>query len=272
MRDEELLDDEPLGVGIAQPRLSTGILIALPLFLAYEWGLAAAGSTMGRNSSEMILGSALRVFGERETLARWIAILAVGGAAWFRVHRHGVEVGREFLRTVGHALLAAVVLGPLLIGLVSLFEVTPRVGELAAGTDTVLASPSLAQASRLLGAAVWEELLFRVVCYALIYLLVVRAARFFAVVERVGLLLGDLVAILGSSLLFAAFHLEAFTRPLGVGGESYDPAIFLWRLLAGILLAGLFRWRGVGLAAWTHGLFNLALLLGADPGVFRAAG
>ena len=35
-----------------------------------------------------------------------------------------------------------------------------------------------------------------------------------------------------------------------------------------ILLGLLFRWRGVGVTAWTHGLFNLALLLGAGPDVF----
>ena len=37
--------------------------------------------------------------------------------------------------------------------------------------------------------------------------------------------------------------------------------------LAGILLGLLFRWRGPGVAAWSHGLFNLALLLGIDPDV-----
>ena len=42
-----------------------------------------------------------------------------------------------------------------------------------------------------------------------------------------------------------------------------------WRLLAGILLAGLFRWRGLGVCAWAHGLFNLGLVLGAGPGVFQ---
>ena len=34
-----------------------------------------------------------------------------------------------------------------------------------------------------------------------------------------------------------------------------------------LLLALLFLWRGPGVAAWTHGLFNFALILGAGPEV-----
>ena len=69
-------------------------------------------------------------------------------------------------------------------------------------------------------------------------------------------------------MIFAAFHLDVVTRLLGVGGEDFDRGLFLWRLLAGLSLAALFRWRGLAVAAWAHGLFNGALLLGAGPGVF----
>ena len=77
------------------------------------------------------------------------------------------------------------------------------------------------------------------------------------------------LSLLGSSLAFAAFHLEACVAWLGVGGDPFEPAIFTYRVLAGMLLGLLFRWRGPGVAAWAHGLFNLGLLLGAGPDVFR---
>ena len=79
----------------------------------------------------------------------------------------------------------------------------------------------------------------------------------------------ELVGLLGSSVAFAAFHLEVAVAWLGVGGEEFHPAVFTYRVLAGVLLGLLFRWRGPGTAAWAHGLFNLALLLGASPDVFR---
>ena len=80
--------------------------------------------------------------------------------------------------------------------------------------------------------------------------------------------MAELWGLLGSSALFACAHLAAFTAWLGPGGESYNGSVFTWRLLAGILLGLVFRWRGPGVAAWAHGLFNLALLVGAGPDVF----
>ena len=265
----ETVGDEPV-TGIPQPRISPGFLAAVPLFVAYEWGLATAGGTMGRNSSEMLLSSALRPFGEHEDPVRWGLLVLLALVAWLRARRLEIDLGRELLRTFLHGLLAALVLGPILIGLVSLFDVSPVAHDLAVGE--LPASPSLAQAARLFGAAIWEELAFRVVCYSLLYLFTVRVAAFFGLTVGAWHLLGDLVAILGSSALFAAFHLATFTRFLGLGGEPFEANVFLWRLLAGILLAGLFRWRGLGVVAWAHGLFNVALLLGADPGVFQAGG
>ncbi len=270
MREEMESDgDEPVA-GIPQPRISPGFLAAIPLFVAYEWGLAAAGDTMGRNSSEMLLGSALRPLGEHEDAVRWGLLLLLVGVAWLRARRLEIDLGRDLLRTFLHGLLAALVLGPVLIGLVSLFDVSPVARDLAVAE--LPGSPSLAQVARLFGAAIWEELAFRVVCYSLLYLFTVRVAAFFGLVGNAWHLLGDLVAILGSSALFAALHIAAFAGSLGLGGEPFAANVFLWRLLAGILLAGLFRWRGLGVVAWAHGLFNVALLLGADPGVFRAGG
>ena len=254
--------------GIPQPRFSPGFLACLPLFAAYELGLAVAGASMGRNSAELLLTAGLRPLGAHAALARWLLLAVLLVAAGVRARHLEPEPGRRILVTLAQGFLAALVLGPVLIGLVSLLGVSPLAMDL--GLTALPPSPSLAQVGRVMGAAVWEELLYRVLCYAILYLLVVRLASFFTAPGALGHLLADLVAILGSSLAFAAFHLASFTQPLGWGGEAFDGPVFLWRLLAGILLAGLYRWRGLGVAAWAHGLFNLALLLGADPRVFHA--
>jgi hypothetical protein len=59
-----------------------------------------------------------------------------------------------------------------------------------------------------------------------------------------------------------------FVQVLGRGGEPFRAAVFTWRLFAGILLGTLFRWRGPGVAAWSHALFDLFLSTGAGPDVF----
>ena len=61
---------------------------------------------------------------------------------------------------------------------------------------------------------------------------------------------------------------EAVSGLVNRGGEVFSAPVFTWRLAAGILLGLLFRWRGIGAAAWAHGIFNLALSIGAGPDVF----
>ena len=262
------------GFGLPQPSLALGILVSAPLFLAYEWGLPAASRVMGRNTSEMMLTRALAGLGEREHLARWALLAVVVVAAFVRVRLSGerdeVPLGASVLRTGLEGVLAALFLGPILMGLISWIDVAPLDFQLSTGE--LPAGPSLGVAARVLGGALWEELAFRVVVYALFYLFVLRLLTFFGAGRGAGHLGADLFAIVGSSVAFAAFHLEPFTRWLGVGGEAYDGPTFLWRLLAGVLFAGLYRWRGLAVVAWAHGLFNLAVLLGADPGVFRGGG
>ena len=119
------------------------------------------------------------------------------------------------------------------------------------------------------GAGAYEELVFRVGAYSALFTVASRVSVFlFGAAGPVARGVSEFVGLVGSALLFSAFHLALLVRWLGPGGEDFDPAIFTYRALAGILLGILFRWRGPGVSAWTHGLFNLALLLGAGPNVF----
>jgi len=117
------------------------------------------------------------------------------------------------------------------------------------------------------GGAAYEEITFRIGLLSLTFLGVTSILAFFGAPERGARHAARVVAVLVSSLAFAAFHLAAFNAWLGVGGEPFIPAVFAWRSLAGVQLAVLFLWRGPGVAAWTHGLFDFGLLLGAGPEV-----
>ncbi len=245
--------------------VALGFLAMVPLFLAYELGVHAAGAGGPRNAAELFLGRALVFLSAYETAVR-IAFLA-GCAIWafVRVRLDGLRLGRSILRVGLEGVLGALALGPLLVLLCGLFDLSPAdLGLDAAGEDL-----DLARAGRLLGAGAWEEILFRVGLYSLVFLLTIRLVRFLGAGGHASRLAAELTALAASSLAFAAFHLDALSRLLGIDGEPYDGRLFLWRTLAGALLAVVFRWRGPGVAAWTHGLFNLALVLGSGPGVFR---
>jgi membrane protease YdiL (CAAX protease family) len=163
-------------------------------------------------------------------------------------------------------LAASVVLGPaLLVGLhfVGGFEVLRDVHLARAGE-----APSLARVALLAGGAAYEEIVFRMGVQGLAFLALHAITRSWLPHEPLARVLAEAGAVLASALVFAAAHLAVFTQLLGPGGEPWHAGVFPWRVLAGILLAALFRWRGPGVAAWAHAAFNAALAIGAGPGVF----
>ncbi len=258
---------EPLG--LPRNALSLGFLASAPLFLFYELGQLSTAAH-GRNVAELVLGQVLRPLGAYEDVARWLILAAAALFAWGHLREESPRtLARTGLRIVLEGLAAAFLMGPILLLGMDLLDVSalqiqaPLSRTLESGPQ---ASPTLVSAARLTGGAVWEEVFFRVGCYGLIFLFVARVLQFFGVARNPSRWMAEALSLSGSSVFFAAFHLDLFTRWLGAGGELYDPLVFLWRLLAGALLALIVRWRGLGVGAWAHAIFNLALVLGAIPG------
>jgi len=248
---------EPRGSSVWDaPSLRAGFLAALPLFLCYELGLLLSPAGSARSSSELVLGRALFVFGERMAWARWGLLGAACALCWVHgrdSHAPG-ELARRLARRSAEGAVAGVFLAPLLGALLAWLGAEPS------------AAPepprSLAAVLTLLGAAPWEELLFRVATYGMLFLLVSRAAAFLGAPPAIRAYGAEWIALLGSALAFAAFHLDAVQSSVGARGEPFRSALFLWRVAAGILLAALFRWRGLGVSAWAHAVFNLGIALG----------
>ena len=249
-----------------QRGLDVGFLAMLPLFLAYELGLAGRADLL-RNSSELCLTYVLTPLGPEQHAARW---LALGGAAlWalWSARARRAEIGSLVSRCILEGIVGALCLGPLLIGLAALFD--GFVPFFAGEWGRPSSSPSLAAAGALLGGAAWEELLFRIGLYGAIFV-VLRALFGFARARGPAAeFSAELGALVGSSLCFAAAHVDRWIAWLGPGGEPFDLELFAWRAFAGLFLALIFRWRGPGVAAWTHGLFNMGLELGFGVDVLR---
>jgi hypothetical protein len=239
------------------PSLAAGYLAALPLFAAYEIGLFVLARSAARASAERVVGGILVLFGAELQLARIAVLIACAVLAWARVRRLGAppELVRRIPRALGEGCAAGILLGPLLVLLQRVLD-APPMGALREPARTL---PWLL---RLIGAAPWEELLFRVGVYGLLFLAVRHASGFLGLETRAARFASELAALLGSALLFAAFHLDAVQRLLGFPGQPFHAGLFTWHVTAGILLGGLFRWRGFGAAAWAHALFNLGLALG----------
>lgn len=274
--DYDEWDDEESASSETSPRakhrhltgLCLGFLSMLPLLVAYEMGVAAADGSL-RNSSELLIFRLFSPLGAAADWARLISLGALAVAAVWVCHKRKVAPIPGAARIAMEGALGALFIGPLIVWSLGLFGDGISSLELHARMQAPMpgSSPGLAQAALVFGGAAYEEVLFRVLLFSLCFLLARQVAEFFGASAKVGRMSSEVIAALFSSLLFAAFHLAAFVPSVWGGGEEFEAGVFTWRVLAGLFLCVLFRVRGPGVAAWTHGLFNLALLVGAGPEV-----
>jgi hypothetical protein len=252
------------GDDVLRRSLALGFLAMVPMFAAYELALLATPGDE-RSTSELVLFRLLSLFGEQADLARWIALVTFSVLALVHCLRHHWALGPRLVRIVIEGTIGAVVIGPILIALIRLFGESLPPLPLASEPS---GPPDLAQAGFVFGAGAYEEVVFRVGIYSALYFVALRVGDFFGMRRGALRWSAEAFGLFGSAALFSAFHLALFVAWLGPGGEDFDLAVFTYRALAGILLGLIFRWRGPGVAAWTHGMFNFALLLGAGPDVF----
>lgn len=98
-----------------------------------------------------------------------------------------------------------------------------------------------------IGAGIYEELVFRLVLVSIIMMIGVDLLKL-----KTGTV--AIVAILVSSLLFAAYH----HAPLG--SEPFAWPAFIFRSIAGVYLAIIFWLRGYGSAAGAHAAYNVTVV------------
>lgn len=253
-------DDATVAHGVERT-VALGWIAVLPLVVAYEIALARSPGAP-RNTAEYLLSLPFEALLSRPAVGRiGLEALATVLAAW-ALFQAELGLVRRILRVVLEGLVAAVVLGPLLLVLLNVMEVAPP----AIGRPTSVPGP--ASVALLMGGAAFEEVVFRLGLLAALYLVARATAEWFLGMPRAARVVAEITALVGSAVVFAAAHLDVAVGLIAAGGEPYDGARFAWRAAAGLALALLFRWRGMGVAAWCHALFNLALALGAGPGVF----
>jgi hypothetical protein len=223
------------------------LLFALPLLLAYEIleAVAPVRSAGGviRNGADVILtGLFTAVLGPRGPLV--FMALVIGGALILAWRDHRPLRARIFVAMFVESCVLALVFG-FVVGAVTLRLLGP-LRALAAGSQ-VLHAPLVARLTLSLGAGLYEELLFRVVLVALISngLKLLGFAR----------LTAGVIAVIVGALLFSAFH---YVGPLG---DPFRLDSFVFRALAGVAFSALYLTRGFGITAWTHALYDVAVML-----------
>ena len=224
------------------------ILFAAPLFVIYEASSFLMGSDQVggvRNGADVLLRTLLAALGGPRGLALFTVLIAGAGLVlvWRDRRQHPAPLARgAFAAMLGESALWALLLGGA-TAVITAVLLDPLLVQ--AGPIQSLSVPQRIVLSA--GAGLYEELVFRV-------MLVGGMAGG-------GLMLGwsrptaVIVAILGSALIFSGFHY------VGPYGDPFQLASFTFRAVAGILLSGLYVARGFGIAAWSHAIYDVMVLV-----------
>lgn len=105
----------------------------------------------------------------------------------------------------------------------------------------------LQQLALSLGAGLYEELFFRVILVSgLLLLLKQFLTKKYAAYA---------LAMVLAALIFSSVHY------IGSLGDTFTMGSFLFRFLFGLALNAIYIWRGFGMAAWTHAIYDLMVII-----------
>ena len=106
----------------------------------------------------------------------------------------------------------------------------------------------LQQVTLAIGAGIYEEFLFRV-------LLIAGLSGILGFVFMWDKTFKNIIAVVLSGGIFSAFHF------MGEYGDFFSMELFLIRFFAGLILGVLYTYRGFGIAAYTHSIYDLIVLI-----------
>lgn len=215
--------------------LATTALAVVPLVLVYGLGLLTA-SERARSGVDFV---STRLVSNVPT-ATYVGVqVGIAVALVFYALFRAERPFRHHLRWAWPAIGEACAWG-LGLGTIVLF----LMGE-ARLLAIVVSGPLVDRAVLSAGAGLHEELVFRALLIPLITLVLSKTIG----VPKNAAVIG---AVVLSSLIFSGAH--------HLAGEPFDGFVFLYRLVAGLVFASLFIWRGFAITAWAHAAYDFSVL------------
>jgi len=222
-------------------------LAALPLFIIYEVLIiltAPSAEVVVRISVDVWFKQLLQFIGLD---ALNISLLLVLIAGIFILIRKRRELNQVKLRYFGFILLESTIWA-IIVALVS-SSLTNWIlpGMAIQSSGTIVHLSYIQELALSLGAGLYEELFFRVF---LVSVFIWIFGKWFGPKSWANYV----SAILLSAVLFSAIHYT------GNMGDPFTMSSFLFRFLFGVILNGIYVWRGFGVAAWTHALYDVIVI------------
>ncbi len=218
-------------------------LISLPLLLLYEVLIFVSqpdASQVVRISVDVWIKSLFAQFGNDVLSITLIVVALLGILILYRErNKLGSLNFSYFFVMLGEAMiyayLLALIISQTLEALLQMVQVSP-----------IESLTTMQQLALSLGAGLYEELFFRVILVSLLIFLFkyLFSKKWMAVTA----------AVLLAAAIFSGVHY------IGVMGDPFTMGSFLFRFLFGLALNGIYVWRGFGMAAWTHALYDIMVV------------
>ncbi|RME71870.1 MAG: CPBP family intramembrane metalloprotease [Planctomycetota bacterium] len=218
------------------------LVLALPLLVFYQGGVVVLllSGVHVINGADVLTRFVLPHWGLKGLVVLDLSILALLLAAIIRLERRGARFRLGlFVPLLIESAVYAAALGAVLTAVLERLPFAAAAG-LPEGNAAALVLS--------IGAGIHEELVFRL---ALLGGLGFVLVDFLGMGERSGTVL----AMALSSLLFAGAH------HLGALGEPFALSTFVFRFLAGMLFCAIYKLRSFAVAAWTHALYDVYVLV-----------
>ena len=219
------------------------LLFALPLLVAYELleavsPVRASGGVVRNGADVVLTGLFTWALGTRGPLVFMGIVIGVSLWLIWRDRKGGpirpAFFGIMFAESAMLSLAFGIVVGVATAKLL--------------GLSLAPASPgALAKLTLSIGAGLYEELLFRVILVALI----ANGMRFIGFSK----LFAGIIATVVGAIVFSAFHY------IGSLGDAFTVQSFVFRAVAGVAFSALYLTRGFGITAWTHALYDIAVMM-----------
>ena len=215
-------------------------LFTIPLFFIYELGIFFTSSSemvSMRNGADALMRQVLIALGINGFY--WIGIIFFLGFIIIFIYQRkywsDIEIHGDFL---------LIMMVESLIWSTVLFYFMSNVNILLIINNS---SILIQQVTLAVGAGIYEEFLFRV-------LLITCIGNMLGFIFQWSNRINNWVAMIIAAGIFSSFHF------IGDFGDYFSFNIFMVRFFAGIVLGVLYFFRGFGITAWTHAIYDLIVL------------
>ncbi len=236
---------------IARTReLPVNLLFLMPFLLVYQMAMVGTRSPVD-NAAAAWLRALLSAFGRQATFVLTLAAcLGLCGVVLLRLReatRDRGVFGGMLVEGLAYGAILGTFAGALASGLP--MERLLGWGDLSAGPTAVIAlHAGVRDLGLAVGAGIFEEFLFRGLLLGGIYALLRHGLG----TDRMS---AAVVGILVSAYVFSEYH------HWGPTGEPYEAHVFAFRFYAGAALGIVYLTRGLGIAAFAHGFYDVLVML-----------